>query len=253
MKSWQDIGFEIEATMDGSPTLRLLKSVDPAKFKGESMHHSGGACAETNLIYGLPMRDVLLNVTKPHFMVVGLGLGYIELTLAREALLLGKKSQDVGLITSYESISELREFFFLWLQGVTELHPEVQKIYDQTLQYVLAGTDLQPSQVKEFLKEHFKAPSDLRGALSDDVILESKYHCVLYDAFSSKTTPHLWEEVFLNYLLDVGIAEQSVISTYACRASFRAALKNHGFEVVVREGFCGKRTSTLGLKNFAKI
>lgn len=238
--------------MDGSPTLRLLESVDPTKFKGESMHHSGGACAETNLIYGRPMKDVLENITKPHFLVVGLGLGYIELTLAREALLLGKTVSEIGLITSYESIPELREFFFTWLSS-GKLHPEVQHTYDKVLEYILVGTELQPAQLKSFLKEHFKKLDDLRGALSMDVELESKYHCILYDAFSSKTTPYLWEESFLEKLLSGGVAEQSVLSTYACRASFRTALKNHGFEVIVREGFCGKRTSTLGLKNFAKI
>ncbi|MDG0816618.1 MnmC family methyltransferase [Bdellovibrio svalbardensis] len=253
MKSWQDIGFEIEATMDGSPTLRLLESVDPTKFRGESMHHSGGACAETNLIYGLPMRDVLLKVTKPHFLVVGLGLGYIELTLAREALLAGKNSADVGLITSYESVPELREFFFAWLHDSEKLHPEVQKTYDQVLTFILADTDLKAEQMKAFLKNHFKKLEDLRGALSLDVVLESKYHCLLYDAFSSKTTPNLWEEAFLEKLLSYGVAEQSVMSTYACRASFRTALRNHGFEVIVREGFCGKRTSTLGLRNFSKM
>ena len=102
MKLWRDIGFEIEITGDGSPSLRLLESVDPAKDKGESMHHSGGACAETLLIYGQPIALTLQKVEKAHFLIVGLGLGYIELTIAREALLLGKKADAVGLITSYE-------------------------------------------------------------------------------------------------------------------------------------------------------
>ncbi|HEY1079562.1 MAG TPA: hypothetical protein VGE46_05675, partial [Bdellovibrio sp.] len=117
MKLWKDIGFETEITEDGSFSLRQLESVDPSKYKGESMHHSGGACAETLLIYGTPIREILQKITRPNFLIIGLGMGYIEMTIAREALLLGKSAKAVGLITSYESIPELREYFFKWLHG----------------------------------------------------------------------------------------------------------------------------------------
>lgn len=252
MKSWQDLGFEIEATLDGSPTLRLLQSLAPEKTRGESMHHSGGAYSETNLIYGQPMRRALLEVTSPHFLIVGLGLGYIELTLAREALLAGKGFSEIGLITSYESVPELREFFFAWLHERSVISLEVQKTYDLVLEYVLIGTSLEPLKVKDFLKKHFKSVIDFRGVLTENTELESRYHCVLYDAFSSKTTPSLWEESFLDKLFSQGIAEQSIFSTYACRSSLRNALRRHNFEVIIREGFCGKRTSTLAVKGFGK-
>ena len=46
MKSWADIGFEIEMTADGSPTLRLLESVDPQKDHGDICGGTNaGACA----------------------------------------------------------------------------------------------------------------------------------------------------------------------------------------------------------------
>lgn len=250
MKSWVDIGFEIEITGDGSPSLRLLQSVDASKDRGESMHHSGGACSETLMIYGEPIAQVFQKIQKPHFLVVGLGLGYIELVIAREALRAGKEPEEVGLITSYESVPELREFFFLWLEDQKEsLHAEVWTTYEQVLEQVIRGTELSPGKLKFFLRKHFKNVSDIQTALNADVVLPSKYHCILYDAFSSKTSPHLWEEEFLNYILKTGTFENSLLSTYACKGTLKRALKQQGFEVILREGFQGKRNSTLGLKN----
>ncbi|UXR63552.1 MnmC family methyltransferase [Bdellovibrio bacteriovorus] len=250
MKSWVDIGFEIEITGDQSPSLRLLESIDGATDRGESMHHSGGACAETLMIYGEPIGKVFQKIQKPHFLVVGLGLGYIELVIAREALLAEKDPQDVGLITSYESVPELREFFFHWLEDRKDLlHEEVWNTYDLVLEHVLRGTELSPGKLKFFLRQHFKNVSDIHAALNADVVLPSRYHCILYDAFSSKTSPHLWEEEFLNYILKTGTFANSLLSTYACKGTLKRALKQQGFEVILREGFQGKRNSTLGLKN----
>lgn len=250
MKSWVDIGFEIEITGDASPSLRLLQSVDASKDRGESMHHSGGACAETLMIYGEPIAQVVRKISNPHFLIVGLGLGYIELVIAREALLAGKEPEDIGLITSYESVPELREFFYQWLHDQDQsLHPEVRATYDRVLEHVIRETELSPGKLKFFLKKHFKNLSDIQTSLNADVVLPSKYHCILYDAFSSKTSPHLWEEEFLNYILKTGTFERCVVSTYACKGTLKRALKQQNFEVILREGFQGKRNSTLGLRN----
>lgn len=250
MKSWKDIGFEIEITGDGSPSLHLLTPSDPAKKIGESMHHSGGACAETNLIYGEPITAVLGFHARPHFMVVGLGLGYIELVIAREALKVGKSPSQLGLLTSYESVPELRNFFVAWIGGSQDLHSEVQGTYDLVAECVLKDTSITSTNLKTFLTHFFKSESDIHAALEADCVFESKYHCILYDAFSAKTTPTLWSEEFLNHLLKNATAETSVMSTYACRGSLKRALRNQGFEVITREGFQGKRNSTLGYKNY---
>lgn len=249
MKSWNDIGFEIEITGDSSPSLRLLASVDPTKFRGESMHHSGGACAETLLIYGKPIHETLQTLDKPHFLVVGLGLGYIELVIARESLLLGKSADQIGLITSYESVSELREFFFRWLWDQSSvLSKEVWDTYESVAGHVLSGTTLSVADLKRVLRPHFAKLEDIQGALSAEAPMLSRYHCILYDAFSSKTSPFLWEEEFLVQLLREGAARKCQVSTYACKASLKRALKRLDFEVIVREGFQGKRNSTLGVR-----
>lgn len=249
MKSWKDIGFEIEITADQSPTLRLLKPNYPDATHGESMHHSGGACAETNLIYGNPIRDIVQKIENPSFLIVGLGLGYIEMVIAREALLAGR---SVAKITSFESVPELREFFFAWIHGKLEvLSDEVQQTYQHVCDCVLQGTSLKTSDVQNFLKDHFKSLSDIEGELLEESTLTLRYHCILYDAFSSKTTPHLWSEEFLTKVLKQGAQERCAFSTYACRVSLKKSLADEGFEVIVRPGFQGKRNSTLGLRSLS--
>lgn len=249
MKSLCEIGFEIETTGDGSPSLRMLQPVAPERDKGESMHHSGGACAETNLIYGVPIRETLAKISQPRFMIVGLGLGYIELVIAREALLAGKEPQEIALITSFESVPELREYFHLWLRGDhSSLSAEIVNTYNAVLEFIVKDHAVSSQAVKDFLLFHFPTSDRIQGALSEQQGFDSLYHCFLYDAFSSKTSPHLWEESFLNNLLAKAAAESSQLSTYACKASLKRVLKNQGFDVVVREGFQGKRNSTLGVR-----
>ncbi|NUN06190.1 MAG: hypothetical protein HUU57_10555 [Bdellovibrio sp.] len=249
MKLWKDIGFETEMTEDGSLSLRQLESVDPSKYKGESMHHSGGACAETLLIYGTPIREILQKVIRPNFLIVGLGMGYIEMTIAREALLLGRRASDVGRITTYESLPELREYFYKWLHGYeNELSSEVRKTYNSVLGSVLLGTGLSEGDLLDFLRAHFTQLDDLQGALTEDFKFVNRYHGIMYDAFSSKTTPFLWGEDFLFKVLHEGAAETCWFSTYACRVSLKNALQRAHFAITVRPGFVGKRNSTLGVR-----
>jgi hypothetical protein len=248
LKTWADLGFEIEITKDLSPTLRLLESLDPMKPYGESMHHSGGASTETTHLYGNVAADVLAKINNPHFMVVGLGLGYIEMNIAREAI---KQNKTVGLITSYESIPELREFFYQWLHDRTEnLLPEVISVYDDALMHVLKETEITVEELKSFLRKHFVNLMDIHGSLHEDIKFISCYHGFFYDAFSSKTHPHLWGEEFLNRLLLESSEEQSVLTTYAVKSNMKRALRAQGFVVTERPGFFSKRGSTLGTKGF---
>ncbi|KYG63944.1 hypothetical protein AZI86_14130 [Bdellovibrio bacteriovorus] len=250
MKSWAEIGFEIETTADGSPTLRLLESVDPTKYRGESMHHSGGAWAETLLIYGKGAAHVLAVQDSPHFFVLGLGMGYIELAIAREALLAKK---EIGLITSYEAVPELRSYFWNWLYNHSEnLDADVWQTYEWMAKSVISGTDLSVDELKMKLRPLFATESVINSELTSNFVLSTQYHGIMYDAFSSKTNPLLWEEEFLTRFLSVAAAPISIFSTYACRVSLKSALRATGFEALVQRGFQGKRNSTLGLKGVEK-
>lgn len=246
MKSWADIGFEIEMTRDNSPTLRLLHSVDPERDRGESMHHSAGACGETLLIYGNPARRTFEQISKPSFMVVGLGLGYIEMTIAKEALLLGKLPQDIEKLTSFESIPELREFFYLWLWDLhPQLLPEVHEIYDEALACVVKDSALSVWQIKEFLRAHFPTLDHLDGALESVDQIQHQHHAIMFDAYSAKTTPQLWDDEFLLQFFARACAESCFVSTYSGKAEFKEALRKNNFNVVAREAYYGKRKSTI--------
>ncbi|MGZ3805549.1 MAG: MnmC family methyltransferase [Pseudobdellovibrionaceae bacterium] len=239
MQRWSDIQFAVEFTGDGSPSLRLPQ--------GESMHHSGGAAEETELIYGKVIHRCFEVIPQPHFMSVGLGLGYVELTVAREALL----RQNLNFtLESFELIPELKEWFMLWLQGKS-LSPEVCEVYDQVLKYILQASAIEPGKFKNFLWEKYQSQDFiLQGPLHPYSEFKAKAHCLLFDAFSAKTSPDLWTEEFLVELFNKATAPHSLVSTYASRTALKKALKTAGFLVQVREGFKGKRNSTLASKGF---
>lgn len=216
------------------------------------MHHRGGALAETEQIYGAVMREGLL-LGAQNFCSVGLGLGYNELMIAREALHASRPQEKVSII-SYESDLFLVESFLSFLEN-PDNEGEINNTYRDLLQQMLLKTNpkIQIHQVCEFLlglKE--KRRWLIQGALSKNLILnqcfdsESFSEVVLYDAFSSKTSPELWSEDFLQLFLQKTIAPRCLFSTYACTGTLKRTLKSQSFDVILREGFHGKRNSTLG-------
>lgn len=238
-KSWADVGFRIERTGDGSPSLRLLQSLREDRPDGEAMHHSGGAAAETDLIYGDCVREVLEQRDSPAFLIVGLGLGYIEMLIAKECLL---REKSAAAIRSFESLSGLREFFYRWVQG-QELSHEIQSVYDEAVEFILRDCELQKTDVQNFLRKHFPQLDSLSGSLDQTTLFSRSYEGILYDAFSSKTSPELWEEEFLQKFLRKAAAPEAWLSTYACKGNLKRALKAENFEVIQKPGFQGKRNS----------
>lgn len=242
--NWSDIGFRIEITGDGSPSLRLLQSLQAEYSEGEAMHHSGGACIETDIIYGTCIRDVFEQIAEPHFLVVGLGMGYIEMFIAREALLLGKTTAS---ILSFESVPELRQGFWKWLHD-QPLSNELQGTYDHVLDCILIGTIITKAQIKDYLKPFFESAGDIQEALDQNTQFACGYHGILYDAFSSKTTPILWNEDFLNSFFQKTAAPDCFFATYACKGSLKRALKKQNFKLNLQQGFKSKRNRTSAVR-----
>lgn len=243
-QSWSDIGFEVEITEDGSPSLRQLSERTDAT-PGESMHHSGGAAAETELIYGRPIAECFQHISAPHFISVGLGLGYVEFVIAREALL--AKSFEVSL-ESWESVQGLKDFLLAWLNNEPQPQ-EIKKVYDEVARFVLNGQPISIPELKAFLLQRLQAQSwTLQGALASEAQITRKAHGILFDAFSAKTTPELWTEEFLIRFFQQALQADSFFSTYASRTSLKKALKECSILFVVREGFKGKRNSTLAFQ-----
>ncbi len=243
-QSWADKNYSIVKTEDGSPSLHWKLNAEAA---GEMMHHRGGALAETEQIYGEVVRQAL-GLQARHFCSVGLGLGYNEMMIARDILRTNTPISEIR-VTSYESDPFLVESFLFFLKNPAVIS-EINSIYQNIINLMAPAEIKQITELLLKLKEegHWK----ISGALSAEVVAASMqspsalYDVVLYDAFSSKTSPELWNEEFLNLFLEKMMSQKCFFSTYACTGPLKRSLKAHGFEVILREGFHGKRNSTLG-------
>jgi tRNA U34 5-methylaminomethyl-2-thiouridine-forming methyltransferase MnmC len=243
---WKNHNYELVLTEDQSPTLRWLGSETQ-----ETMHHRGGAYSETQAIYGHPLRESL-QAGQSSVLSVGLGLGYNEILTGLEALRFGLAPSQVRLL-SYESDPFLKSHFLEWVQAS---HTDL--VYDEIFKFF--QTDVDPQRAgaqatipKEDLKKwllqaHEKNSWKLEGALEANFEIAESYACIFYDAFSSKTSPHLWQEGFLSEFFNKACGKPCWMSTYACTGALKRALKSQRFELVIRDGFQSKRNSTLGLR-----
>jgi tRNA U34 5-methylaminomethyl-2-thiouridine-forming methyltransferase MnmC len=240
--SWQEKSYAIVTTEDGSPSLHWNPGQGAV---GELMHHRGGALSETEQIYGKVINQALsLGMTS--FLSVGLGLGYNELVVARE---ISRKIKSRGncdgaegfRVLSYEADSFLVKKFIDFVRGRSDSH-----VHSQILQQLAPGEESAVLDVLRnlYLNENWK----INGALNATTLPAEPYQVILYDAFSSKTNPELWSEDFLLGFLQKGAAPNAFFSTYACTGVLKRSLKSLGFEVQLREGFQGKRNSTLGIR-----
>lgn len=237
---WKKHHFEVVLTEDQSPTLRWLASDNQ-----ETMHHRGGAFSETQHIYGDPLRAVLAQGGRSA-VSVGLGLGYNEILVAVEAFKAGILPGDFRLL-SFESEAVLRDQFLAWVLGEAET-----PIYDQVWEFYaqVSGT---PSlrEVRNWLLEARRRNAwKLEGALEPDFQVSQKYECIFYDAFSSKTSPHLWQQDFLQKFWTQISAEKCLVTTYACTGALKRSLKESGFELILPPGFQSKRNRTMGCREF---
>lgn len=241
MKKWQDIGYTIEYTQDSSPTLRLND--------GESMHHSAGAFSESEFIYGKAIDLALSNHNSPAFLVVGLGLAYIEMLIAVKCIK-NNISPDKIKILSFESNSDIRETFLSWLWQETDKANEMTTPYNEALKSILTVySGIEVRDVKQFLQKYF--PENLKHMFTLETVelIKEKYHAILYDAYSSKTTPELWGEDFLNYtLMQTSDPKFCIFASYAAKGTLIRALKFQQFTKISDQGFSGKRNSSLYIK-----
>ncbi len=240
MKTWLDIGFSLEKTQDGSPTLRRQQATRPDFTDGESMHHSGGAATETVYIYKPVIEKVQSwNVEKPAYLSVGLGLGYVELLIARENL-----DKEV-LISSFEIVPELRDSFLKWIMQ-DQLPEEIQRTYDLVGEFV-GGKEIE--KIKKYLATAYERGSwKIHGAL-EEATHSFPHHGIMYDAFSRAVSPDIWKSEFMIQFLKTWGATQCCLSTYSCTGDLKRALKEAGFTLDIRLGFKGKRNSTFAFRD----
>jgi hypothetical protein len=238
---WNHKDYEFILTNDGSPTVKWLKGEKGFNGEPETMHHMGGAYSETQFLYGNIVRSCM-DQEMMSFVSVGLGLGYIEILVGIEACVRGIRPENVKTL-SFESDKFLRSEFLKWVKGEEDSDPVYRLIHSLFQKDSLVSMD----QVRSWLLRQWELGQlSLSGALDSDWHWTQKFHCVLYDAFSAKTSPLLWEEEFLHNLIQSACEAKAVVSTYSSKGAMKRAMKNNGFKVTIRDGFHGRRNSTLG-------
>jgi hypothetical protein len=236
MKTWQDIGFTWERTADDSPTLSLGPSL-------ESMHHSGGALAETLIIYGEPLREIFATITRPRIFSLGLGLGYVEMVAAAHSLRSGREFEMLTM----ESVPALVESFDDWLFGRLESQDERNQGLSEVARMIAEQMQVSGEDLRETLhRARANGSWRIDGALAPGHLPAGRFHGFMYDAFSSKTSPELWSENFLKDLLAASALPDCFFTTYACTGNLKRALRSEGFQFVPRAGFRWRRDSTVG-------
>lgn len=233
--------FHFLQTEDGSPSLKLGPET-------EGMHNARGAFAETVYIYGKAIEHTVTNGLKPSFFSLGLGLGYNEI-LTTALCLSHRVSPNEIYGESFEAVPELTENFTNWLVEKS-VDSRFQTAYDKILSLCAEQTHQDAALIKKTLRQLLSGQKWLlREALSAQTKFEKKFSCYLFDAFSSKTSPELWQEGLITQLLQTTSENKSVLSTYACTGTLKRSLLKNNFEVNIREGFAGKRQSTFAIRN----
>lgn len=230
---WQKYRYEIVITNDQSPSLRSLATPNL-----ESMHHSGGAYSETQLIYGEPLRAGLKEGMSA-VLSLGLGLGYNEILTACEFIY----NNIDGKLLTFESEKILIDLF---LSSILGQENEATVLYDTIFEFFVKHYKIPILDIKNYLKNmHQSGQWIIQGALTQTS--EKPFSCdiILFDAFSSKSNPELWSEDFLVQFLSQFAKEKCIFSTYACTGNLKRALAKSGFSLKDRVGFQGKRSSTL--------
>ncbi len=236
--------YTVEITADGSPSLRYR---DAEAVDSEQMHHSGGAASETIYIYGEAIKEAHKKCSPDqlNYLVLGLGLGYIEILISLLS--------DLGFkrLISFEKDEELIKAFKAWLES-----PQ-PAVYDEV--YSSLNQKLTSKIEVRINKENFKTTLQsflyqdrfhLYPALDDAHKVDPhKYHVICYDAFSKKTNEELWTFDFLDSFIQNYCDEFCVFSTYAKTGDLARALKKNGFHILKRKGFSNKRDCTLAIRN----
>ncbi len=244
--------FQVETTADSSPTLRLngAHPLDQTK-SAESMHHSGGAATETLYIYGEAINWALSKfpVNELRISSVGLGLGYNEILVA---ILILQNPAKSAKLESFEIDGELKDSFNRWVfehDSDDEIQQKKNLIYNKIFQLLTEKIQSQVKidEVKKYLQQQIQSGQWLfLDELNYEKIPDNPcYHLCLFDAFSQKTTQSLWDEKFLDQFIKTTFdSDYAGLATYACTGVLTRALKSHGFSVLKKPGFQGKRDCT---------
>jgi tRNA U34 5-methylaminomethyl-2-thiouridine-forming methyltransferase MnmC len=214
---------EITSTADGSYTLHVPEL-------DEHYHSIHGALAEARHVFieaGLkPMQREKLSILE-----MGFGTGLNAFLSFLEA--------DRG----YVSYTALEAFPLDY--GLVSKMQHVEVIGAQEQEEVFAKLHTSPWGEKVKISSNFdllKVDKKL-----DEVVFDTSFNLIYYDAFGPRVQPELWtEEVFAK--LYAALTEGGVLVTYCAKGSVKRALKAVGFHLESLPGPPGKREMTRAKK-----
>ncbi len=232
--------LDIFKTSDGSPTLMWRRPDGYA----EKMHHSGGALEESIYIYHQALCLALQESPQlpPRVLSIGLGLGYNEWLCLGEFARLGLSDWHLW---SFEAHPQIKTEFVDWLisgkvdSALAHLFMEVRDRVSQRL--ALDANQLHAQAQGAFHEGRLQ----MRCAFPEDCKNIHDVNVVLYDAYSKKMDPHLWDEKHLLDAFSPLLGSHCVLATYAATGSLNRTLKQLNFNLIPKTGFLGKRESTL--------
>lgn len=242
LQTQENLFFHKHITGDGSPSFYTTRNLSDS---AELMHSREGAFEETLYIYNKAVSLCFENKWPLSFISVGLGLGYNELCIVANSI---KYNTEVQNLHSFELYEDLSNNFQAWAIGKAA-HPFFVESYNLILDFFAEYFEIEKSKILKKSKNLIESGKWIfYGPLSEETNFETKYSCILFDAYSQNTSPELWSEVFLNKIISNTLS-QSVLSTYAATSLLKKILKLNGFELLKRKGFAYKRESTFAIKS----
>jgi hypothetical protein len=232
--TWVDTG-------DGSPSLQI--EMTGAVDRSEKMHSWEGAFSETQYVYGETIRMATKEGGSLRVFSLGLGLGYNEILAAAEVA-----SQNLQL--DYGVSTEIDPWLIQQFRSWVNLGPsELQVPYDKILNLFANHYSLNSKQIRELLRDWLENNKwQLLGGYRLGFDFENKkFNVILYDAFSDKISPELWSQEIIDQTL-LASDSSCVFGTYASKGILKRSLKSHGFMILDRAGYGGKKESTLAVK-----
>jgi hypothetical protein len=261
--------FTFQPTEDQSLTLRVSTPEGPS----EAMHSLKGAFSETIYIYGTAIELGLAKGFEPRVLSLGLGLGYVELLAValtlKHADSLSEQEYERFMAKSggesFELLAPLRQWFAAWVlaapnanldivnsptnDSATPVPTDFVTAYEGILSRTAEATGVATERIRMTLAKMLADGRwKIRPALDANTEFISPFGVICFDAFSSKTSPDLWTEEFLQDFFAKTCAAECVLSTYACTGALKRALRAAGFELSIREGFASKRDSTFAVR-----
>lgn len=234
--------FQMVETLDGSPSLAWTSE----NGRTECMHSRHGALTESLYIYNSALQIMTENRWPLHVLSMGLGLAYNEMIFAAHVLALGRQNEKVHL-ESFESQEFLIDSLGAWLNGQStsplfQVHSAIAELVSQ--KFSVSATELREL-LNHWLKKEFWL---LQPALTPSTPFTTTFSAILYDAYSAKSNPELWDQAHLESFLDKTASANCVFTTYAATGNLNRALKSRNFNIEQRAGFAGKRESTFAIR-----